>query len=167
MNEIKIKTADGKTFMSFDDLSSWLPIVIFAVVMIVVVVITIVGVVLSIVLSLSPFAVIGWLFAKKSKEANEANRAALNWHETIGRVVKSRVEVSGGEFTSVTPRVIYEYEVNGQIYKSSLLRAGDKFLVIQTGGSRTAYDIVDKYPEGAIVTVYYNPQNPSEAVLER
>lgn len=153
--------------MSFDDLSSWLPVVIFIVVMVIVVLFVIVVTIFSLVLSLSPFAIIGWLFAKKSKEATAANRASLSWVETMGRVVKSRVEVSGGDYVSVMPRVVYEYEVNGQNYKSELIRAGDKFLRIQTGGSRTAYDIVDKYPEGSAVTVYYNPQNPSEAVLER
>jgi hypothetical protein len=30
-----------------------------------------------------------------------------------------------------------------------------------------AQSIVDRYPDGATVTVYYNPADPSDAVLER
>lgn len=152
--------------MSFDDLLSWLPVVIFVVVMVIVILAVIVSVIFSVILSLSPFAVIGWVFSKKSKEAKAAVQASQSWIPTNGRVLKSRVEVSGSDYVSVTPRVIYEYQVNGETYKSEMIRASDKIMVIQRG-SRTAYDTIDRYPEGANVTVYYNPQNPSEAVLER
>ena len=152
--------------MSPDDLSEWLPIVIFAVVMVIVVLIVIVTVVFSIVLSLSPFAVLGWVFSKKSKEAKAAVAASQSWLPTNGRVLKSRVEVISGRYTSVKPYVLYEYQVNSQTYQSDMIRASDKIMVIQRG-SRAAYDTIDRYPEGASVTVYYNPQNPSEAVLER
>jgi hypothetical protein len=33
--------------------------------------------------------------------------------------------------------------------------------------SGDAYKTIDRYPVGAIVTVYYNPANPAEAALER
>lgn len=152
--------------MSFDDLLTWLPAVIFVVVMVLVILAVIVSVIFSVILSLSPFAVIGWVFSKKSKEAKAAVQASQSWLPTNGKVLKSRVEVIGGKYASVKPRVIYEYQVNDQSYQNDLIRAGDRIMLIQKG-SRAAYDTIDRYPEGASVTVYYNPQNPAEAVLEK
>lgn len=42
---------------------------------------------------------------------------------------------------------------------------GDRLISIR--GSRDAYDIVERYPVGADVTVFYDPANPAEASLER
>ena len=35
------------------------------------------------------------------------------------------------------------------------------------GGSMYAAQLLKRYPKGATVTVYYNPQNPKESALER
>ncbi len=91
--------------------------------------------------------------------------ASQGWVSTRGRVIKSRVEVSGGEMTSVSPRVIYEYMVGAIEYQGDQIRAGEKFWAART--SRDAYDTIDRYPEGMAVTVYYNPANPTESALER
>lgn len=37
---------------------------------------------------------------------------------------------------------------------------------MEWGGSG-ASKVVEKYPAGSTVTVYYNPENPAEALLER
>ncbi len=153
--------------MPIDDLSLWLPVVIFVIFMAIIILFVLVAVIFSVILSISPFAIIGLIFTRKAKEAREAVQASQSWMPTTGKVLKSRVEVSGGDYTHVKPRVIYEYDVNGQTYQNDIIKASDRILVIQTRGSREAYDTVDRYPEGAVVTVYYNPQNPSQAVLER
>lgn len=116
-----------------------------------------------------PVAILGgvlyWL-SKRKGSAKAANQASLSWPSTTGKVLKSRVEVSGGDYTSVSPRVIYEYEVGGVSYQNDRLRAGDRFM--RTGTSQDAYSTVDRYPEGKTVTVYYNnPANPAESALER
>jgi hypothetical protein len=51
--------------------------------------------------------------------------------------------------------------VSGQAYQSSKLAPGP-----DVGGSG-AGKVVARYPAGAQVMVFYNPQNPSDAVLER
>jgi hypothetical protein len=126
-------------------------------------------VVVSIVCTLVPLvAVFGglfWYIRRGSQNAQAVNQAALSWPSTTGTVVKSRVEVSGGDHTSVSPRIIYQYEVNGTLYQAERIKAGDVHMRIST--SRGAYDMVDRYPEGAAVTVFYNPMNPAEAALER
>jgi len=122
-----------------------------------------------IICSLVPFVAIfgglGWYIYRRSKESTAMRQASQSWSQTQGVVILSRVEVSGGEITSVTPRVVYQYDVNGQRYQSEQIRAGDRFM--QMTSSRSAYDTIDRYPVGTQVTVFYNPQNPTEAALER
>lgn len=128
-------------------------------------VIVIASVCLSIICTVVPIGAVIWFIMKRSKQSQAMQQASLGWRSTSGRVVKSRVEVSGGEHTSVSPYVLYEYEVNGRAYQGTQIRAGDKFM--RSGSSRDAYETIDRYPEGRQVTVYYDPANPAEAALER
>lgn len=115
--------------------------------------------------TLGIFGGLGWFLSKRSKQAKAQHAAAQAWLSTSGTVIKSRVEVSGGDHTSVSPFVLYEYTVEGQTYQASQIKAGDMHFAIRQ--HRAAYDIVDKYPVGASVTVYYDPANPALAALER
>lgn len=84
------------------------------------------------------------------------------WPSTMGTVMMSRTETrsSGDRYTDY-PVVQYSYQVAGRAYQSLKLAPGP-----EVGGSG-AWKVVAKYPAGAQVMVFYNPQNPSEAVLER
>jgi len=119
----------------------------------------------SVLCTVVPFGAVGWFLYKQNQKAKAVKQASLSWLPTMGTVIKSRVEVSGGENSTVSPRVIYTYEVNGQLYQCDQIRAGDKFWSVSSG--QTAYETIDRYPEGLDVTVYYNPANPAEATLER
>jgi len=114
---------------------------------------------------LVPLFLFGRYIYRRSQQAKEVREASQEWFSTSGRVVKSRVEVSGGEVTSVTPRVVYEYTVGGQQYQSQQIRAGDTLFSLRS--DQQAYEIIDRYPEGATVTVYYDPADPAQAALER
>lgn len=120
---------------------------------------------LSVLCTVVPIGAVVWFILKRKNQRDALQQASLSWRSTQGRVLKSRVEVSGGEVTSVSPYVLYEYEVHGQIYQSVQIQAGDRF--IRSATSRDAYETVDRYPVGATVTVYYDPSNPAEAALER
>lgn len=111
------------------------------------------------------FGGIGWFLNKKSKEAKALREAAKNWASTTGKVTTSRVEVSGGEYTSVSPFIVYQYNVYDRDYSNSQIKAGD--VHISSYSSRAAYDMADKYPVGSEVTVYYNPEDPQQSALER
>jgi hypothetical protein len=119
----------------------------------------------SILCTVVPFGAVGWYLYNQNKKAKAVKQASLSWLPTMGTVIKSRVEVSGGENSTVSPKVIYTYEVRGQLYQCDQIRAGDKFWSVSS--SQTAYETIDRYPEGLDVTVYYNPANPAEATLER
>jgi hypothetical protein len=131
--------------------------------------ITMVMVVLSVCVSLIctvvPIGLVVWFILKRSKQRQALQQASRGWLSTSGRVITSRVQVSGGRYTSVSPYVLYEYEANGRLYQGAQIRAGDKFM--RSGSSQDAYATVDRYPVGATVTVYYDPANPLESALER
>ncbi|MCJ7622060.1 MAG: DUF3592 domain-containing protein [Anaerolineaceae bacterium] len=123
------------------------------------------SIIVSILCTVVPIGGVIWYLYSRKQKANTIQQASQTWLETLGTVIKSRVEVSGGEVTSVSPRVIYEYEVSGVMYQGDQIRARDKFWSV--GGSQEAYKTIDQYPEGQVVIVYYNPDNPAEAALER
>ena len=85
------------------------------------------------------------------------------WPSTIGVVQMSTIEQrssSEGGYTDY-PVVQYSYQIGGQAYQSMKLAPGPEV------GGTGARKVVAKYPAGAQVMVFYDPQNPSEAVLER
>jgi len=130
---------------------------------------TILFTVVIIVCSTLPFALIfggiGYWIYKRSKQAGEVRASSQSWLQTTGNVITSRVEVSGGDHTSVSPRVIYQYTVGAQTYQGDQIRAGDHLFRVTASGD--AYNTVDRYPVGAQVVVFYNPANPAQACLER
>lgn len=99
-------------------------------------------------------------------------RRAKRWPSTAGRVIASRVQSrrkqpgdAGYDFhdTEVTnePFVEYEYAVGGRTYSCSRVTIGDMTSASELG------TILGRYPVGTAVTVYYDPADPSKAVLER
>ena len=101
---------------------------------------------------------LGVIFFMRRKMA-----AVSQWPSTMGTVNASYLErrsSSEGGSTNY-PVVQYSYQIGGQVYQSTKLAPGPEV------GGTGAGKVVARYPEGAQVMVFYNPQNPSEAVLER
>jgi hypothetical protein len=101
---------------------------------------------------------LGIIFFMRRKMA-----AVSQWPSTMGTVLMSTIEQrssSEGGYTDY-PVVKYSYQVGGQAYQSYKLAPGPEM-----GGSG-ARKVVARYPADAQVMVFYNPQNPSDAVLER
>lgn len=88
--------------------------------------------------------------------------AVSKWPTTLGTVQNSILETRhSSESGSVDyPMVRYSYQVAGQTYQGNRIAPG-----MEVGGSG-AGKVVARYPAGAQVMVFYNPQKPSEAVLE-
>ena len=87
-----------------------------------------------------------------------------DWMAAPGIVVQSEViAIPGREETSYFPDVQFEYVVNDHRYTADTVRFGEYTSLSQ----RRAEAIVSRYPPGSRVTVYYNPENPETAVLER
>lgn len=101
---------------------------------------------------------LGIIFFMRRKMA-----AVSQWPSTMGAVNASYLErrsSSEGGSTNY-PVVQYSYQIGGQLYQGAKLAPGPEV------GGTGAGKVVERYPAGAQVMVFYNPQNPSEAVLER
>jgi len=89
-------------------------------------------------------------------------KAVAEWPYVMGTVTKSAVEFrSSGDGGANYPIVHYSYQAGGQPYQGSRIAPGGE--VGGIGAAKTAA----KYPVGAFVKVFYNPQNPAEAFLEQ
>lgn len=102
-------------------------------------------------------------FVQKSK----AKKAAETWPKTDGIVENSELSVShshdsdGSSSTTYSAHVNYSYKVNGMSYKNDAIGFGRS-----SGGKKKAEKKLAQYPQGTPVTVYYDPKDPTKAVIE-
>lgn len=96
-------------------------------------------------------------------------RASQAWPAVQGTVAASWVrrkqstDDDGSISESYYPEIQYIYQVMGMEYQGDKITFGPK-----SGGNRTkAEKAIAKYPTGANVTVFYQPDKPETAVLER
>ncbi|MCI5065500.1 DUF3592 domain-containing protein [bacterium] len=93
--------------------------------------------------------------------------ASRRWLATGGEILVSKV-VNGRSRknkhyeSSFVPDIVYSYSVNGVSHTQT--RIG--FRVIH-GTEDFARKTVENFPEGSSTIVYFDPQNPAEATLER
>jgi hypothetical protein len=96
--------------------------------------------------------------------------ASQQWPNTSGTIFVSEVRQSastdedGHTSYSYYPHVEYSYTISGQTYTAKQIAFGG---VKGFNNSNKAQTILSKYPVNAHVLVFYNPQKPVEAVLER
>lgn len=84
------------------------------------------------------------------------------WPSTMGTVISSGIDRrSSSDGYTDYPSVQYSYQVDGRPYQGTKIAPG-----MEVGGTG-AGKVVARYPAGAQVMVFYNPQNPSDAVIER
>jgi hypothetical protein len=100
-------------------------------------------------------------------QAIEAGRMA-KWPAAPGRVVASESVTTAfrglGLRYALAVRIVYEYEVGGTAYTGE--RVGVETQPVETD-SAEGQRRLRNYPVGAEVTVYYDPDDPAAAVLER
>lgn len=88
---------------------------------------------------------------------------ARAWSVVSGEITQSEVKVSPSRIGSYyTPRVSYQYRVNGVTYSGWRLVFGDASLKREASARRRA----ESFQVGNQVKVYYNPREPSQSVLE-
>ena len=119
-----------------------------------------------------PLAMIG---SSRSRRSTNGSRCARrrSGRETTGKVVVSTSETrkvktfdddrhgGRGEEERNFAKIVYEYQVSGQKMRASRVSIGEDL------GNFEVEETIARYPVGKIVTVYYNPRRPREAVLER
>lgn len=88
--------------------------------------------------------------------------AVQGWSSAMGTVLSSYLERrSSSDGSTNYPVVQYSYQVGGQSYQGAKIAPG-----MEVGGTG-AGKVVNRYPQGAQVMVFYDPNNPSDAVLEK
>jgi len=91
-------------------------------------------------------------------------RHAASWPSTRARIVKSQTRAmhrrSGGEVTQVmtAPDIEYEFRLGDRVVRGTRIGIGE---IADTEA------VLNHYPVGATVPVYYNPKDPADALLER
>lgn len=99
----------------------------------------------------------------------DAAKASESWVTTEGTVVESRVQQGNGgkrnrkSSSTYRPVIVFEYEVEGKNWTSNRPWFGSQ---IATDNRAMVQGFVDECPKGKVVTVYYDPENPAEAVLQ-
>lgn len=111
---------------------------------------------------------IGISLIRKYNNSKKKAKASGNWPSVAGLVTLSQVERSvssdeDGASYSYAPHIEYTYNVNGKNYLSKQVTFGG---LSTTGTSQKSQLTIAKFPVNAPVRVFYNPNNPHEAVLE-
>jgi hypothetical protein len=94
-------------------------------------------------------------------------RASTNWPTATGTVISSEIrEISQGDsrygaYVTYRAKILYDYSVGGVTYSSTTVS-----FVEQESSLSDARGMVDRYPEGKRVEVYYDPLRPEVSVLE-
>ncbi len=100
-------------------------------------------------------------------DALSLQERARSWGETQARVIRAvvRDKTHGyGKYKAVkaVPYIDYEYQAGGRSYRGSRVRFG----VVEFNLTSSAQALVDRYPEGGIIRIRYDPANPVESVIE-
>lgn len=123
---------------------------------------------ISILLDLA-LIVLGILLIRKHAKNRLKAAECLGWPTVLGRVTRSEVERSessdeDGTSYSYKPCIEYAYHVLGQDYISNQVVFGG---YSGTGSLKKPQLVASTYPLNDSITVFYNPTNPHEAVLEQ
>jgi len=97
-------------------------------------------------------------------------KSSGSWPKTSGVVMQSSIETKRSSShrrgrrsrTSYSPKIQFEYTVDGKQYSSDQLNASGEFFA----GRGKAQEVVDNYKRGKQVDVFYSPADPNVAMLE-
>lgn len=113
------------------------------------------------------FLLLGGIFLAIGLVATKRAKSAQSWPSMPGTVNRSEVvehedtDSDGGSTVTYEPVVEYQYSVMGQPFTGKRIAFGaNRF------NYKKAVEIAARYPLGARVNVYYNPEKPKDSTLE-
>ena len=98
----------------------------------------------------------GWFLVRKQRLVG----ASTSWHKTNG-IVRD-IAVGDDPDASASVAIRYDYAVDGKTYSGSRVRFFDTYR-----NKAATNEVTERYRPGVSVTVYYDPANPQQAVLDR
>ncbi|MFN8383726.1 MAG: DUF3592 domain-containing protein [Anaerolineales bacterium] len=119
------------------------------------------------------FGVRGWISFYQYAAIVSKDRKAKDWPSVLGTITSSslkkerRATIRQGNHTErydlFTPQIKYTYTVKGNIHESSHIGYGIYTRRSDTFGKK----LMERFPQGASVSVYYNPADPRVSLLEK
>lgn len=104
----------------------------------------------------------GGMFVTVGLFTSYASMRAHSWPQTNGVVISATIgESSSRDSRSYQPNIVYRYQVNGVKY------TGHRFAYSYSAGYSAVQAAVARHPAGHATLVYYNPDDPSAAILEQ
>ena len=108
------------------------------------------------------FAALAIVFALTASVIAWLSHNSRHWLSTTGVIVVSEVHQIPRK-TKFFPRIKYEYQANRRTFRSRIIFIGH---FIKTYSEAYSRGMVQNYPEGQKIKVYYNPTYPALSVLE-
>lgn len=92
-------------------------------------------------------------------------RKSKRWPSVLGEIIQSKVvRESNYEGSYYSPKVVYRYSARGRSYEGDTVQIGAGG---STGARSQAKKTVNRYLVGSQVLVYFDPEKPDRACLER
>ncbi|HSM24294.1 MAG TPA: DUF3592 domain-containing protein [Anaerolineaceae bacterium] len=97
-------------------------------------------------------------------------RQSQHWNTTDGKIIFSDLDAQistddeGYQTTTYLAKIYFSYELDGITYESDRINFD---YGMRTSNLRKQQSIVEQYPVGTMVPVYYDADDPSQAVLEK
>jgi len=116
----------------------------------------------------------GAFFIYKGFHAILRQQQTMSFKPTTGIMVSSSIgqnstgrnaagQPAGPEQVAYYPIVVFSYSVDGQRYTGRHYNEADMYGLSQND----VESIVNQYPAGKVCTIYYNPANPADSILQR
>ena len=110
------------------------------------------------------FSLIGWLMIAQGVEQIRLTRSVMEWPTTQGIVESAEVyPTEGSQGARWRPHVIYSYAVGGRVVTATRLSLGKAPMESQ---EVAAERFLTRYRPGSTVTVYFNPRELTESVVD-
>jgi hypothetical protein len=93
------------------------------------------------------------------RRTTQSGTASMKWPTAPGRIVSS--EVKRGAKGSARPAITYTYTVDGQTHTGTRVNFNAGHISLNDSNR-----LVSTYPADSDAIIFYNPADPSEAVLE-
>lgn len=111
------------------------------------------------------FIILGIVFLLFSFYCYKKSKDSEKWSKTKGQISKAYMgKFTDSDSVSYKVEIEYTYTVADKVYSSKRKYYGDHLLSSFYWSTKK---LVDKYKIGDTIDVYYNPQNPKDAVLEQ
>ncbi len=112
------------------------------------------------------FSFIGFAIIIQQQYLKRKAKASLSWPSVEGEILSSQVihRSSHNQGSTYRAEVVYEYTVKARRHKGKNVCLNYD---VGTGDRGRAEERCAQYPVGRAVSVFYNPNKPADACLER